>query len=120
MDIVCFHGRRQRRGAGGRVSYLPGGWDPYRYVGRFQGLLRDPGQVVADRVQVDGVFQPCRERGDGLAGVSYRARLNRRSTACWTRTRTGLNSAAAASVEVAMATGVWNMSTRVARSTSPA
>ena len=73
MDIVRFHGRRQRRGAGGRVSYLPGGWDPYRYAGRFQGLLHDPGQVVAERVQVDGVFQPCRERGDGLAGVIPRA-----------------------------------------------
>ena len=48
MDIVRFHGRRQRRGAGGRVSYLPGGWDPYRYAGRFQGLLHDPGQFVAD------------------------------------------------------------------------
>ena len=68
------------RSAGSRVSYLPGGWDLYRYAGRFQGLLHDPGQVVADRVQVDGVFS----RAANAATVwpaSYRARLNRRSTA---------------------------------------
>jgi hypothetical protein len=106
------------RSTGGRVSYLLGGWDPYRYAGRFQGLLHDPGQVVADRVQVEASFS----RAANAATVwpaSYRAQLNRRSTACWTRTRTGLNSAAAASVEEATATGVWNVSTRVARSTSP-
>jgi hypothetical protein len=43
--------------------------DPYRYVGRFQGLVHGPGQVIADRVEVDRVFQPRRERGHGLVGV---------------------------------------------------
>jgi len=52
--------------------------------------------------------------------ASYRARLNRRSTARWTRRRSGLNSAAATSVAAATATGALNGRTSVARSTSPA
>ena len=52
--------------------------------------------------------------------ASYRSRLNRRSTACCTRRRTGLNSAAAASVAAATATGVRTLSTPMASSTSPA
>ena len=43
--------------------------DPYRDVGRFQGVLHDTGQVIADRVQVHRVFQPGRERGHGLVRV---------------------------------------------------
>jgi hypothetical protein len=38
-------------------------------VGGFQGLVHDTGQVIADRFQVDRVFQPGRERGHGLIGV---------------------------------------------------
>ena len=30
--------------------------DPHRYVGWFQGLVHDFGQVVPDRVQVDCIF----------------------------------------------------------------
>ncbi len=52
--------------------------------------------------------------------ASYRARLNRRSTARCTRRRTGLNRAAAASVAAATATEAWIPSTWVASSTSPA
>jgi len=43
--------------------------DPYREVVGLQGLLYDRGQVIADRVQVYGVFEPCCERGRGLVGV---------------------------------------------------
>src|SRR5579864_976736 len=43
--------------------------DPHRYVGGFQGLVHDTGQVSPDRVQVHGVFQPGRERGHSLVGV---------------------------------------------------
>ncbi len=52
--------------------------------------------------------------------ASYRARLNRRSTARCTRRRSGVNNAAAASVNAATATGEENVSTRVASSTRPA
>jgi hypothetical protein len=38
-------------------------------VGGFQGLVHDTGQVILDRVQVHGVFQPGRERGHGLVGI---------------------------------------------------
>jgi hypothetical protein len=38
-------------------------------VGRFQGLPHDGGQVLADRVQVDRVFQPAGERHHGLVRV---------------------------------------------------
>ena len=38
-------------------------------MGGLQGLLHDAGQVISDRVQVNRVFQPGRERGDGLVGV---------------------------------------------------
>src|ERR1700726_2755695 len=31
--------------------------DPHRQVGGFQGLVDDPGQVIADGVQVHGVFE---------------------------------------------------------------
>jgi hypothetical protein len=31
-------------------------------VGRFEGLVHDTGQVVTDRIQLRGVFQPGRER----------------------------------------------------------
>ena len=81
--------------------------------------VHDTGQVIADRVQVDCVFQPGGERGHGRS-ASYRARLNRRSTARCTRWRSGLNSAAAASVEAATATGAWIRNTWVVSSTSPA
>ena len=47
--------------------------------------------------------------------ASYRARLNRRSTARWTRRRSGLNSAATAGVEAATATGDLIACTWVAR-----
>src|ERR1700722_13053623 len=43
--------------------------DPHRYVGGFQGQVDGAGQGVADRVQVDSVFQPGREGCDGLVGV---------------------------------------------------
>src|ERR1700730_4014415 len=46
-----------------------------------------------------------------VASASYRARLNRRSTRCCTRRRTGLNTAAAASVATATATGVCTPNT---------
>jgi transposase len=52
--------------------------------------------------------------------ASYRARLNRRSTARCTRRRSGLNKAAAISVEAATATEAWNRSTWVASSTTAA
>jgi hypothetical protein len=42
---------------------------PHRYVDGSQGLVHDTGQVIADRVQVDRVFQAGRERGHRLAGV---------------------------------------------------
>jgi len=54
------------------------------------------------------------------ASASYLVRLNRRSTACCTRRRSGLNSAAAASVATATAAGPCTGSTLVANSTSPA
>ena len=54
------------------------------------------------------------------ASALYRDLLNRRSTPRCTRRRSGLNSAAAASVATATPTGVWNDSTWVASSTSPA
>jgi hypothetical protein len=38
-------------------------------VGRFQRLLYDTGQVVADGIQVRHVFQAGCERGHGLVGV---------------------------------------------------
>jgi hypothetical protein len=46
--------------------------------------------------------------------------LNRRSTARCTRRRTGLNAAAAASVDTATATSEENASSRVVSSTTPA
>ena len=52
--------------------------------------------------------------------ASYRARLNRRSTARCTLRRSGLNSAATASVDPATATGSLTDTTRVASSTIPA
>jgi len=88
-------------------------------VGRFQGPGDHPGQVVADRVQVDGVLEADGEGGDRRVGV-IAGRLNRRSTTRWTRCRTGLNNAAAARVAAATATGDLTLSTCVASSTSPA
>ena len=38
-------------------------------MGGFQGLVHDAGQVILDRIQVEGVLQPGRERGHGLVGV---------------------------------------------------
>jgi hypothetical protein len=38
-------------------------------MGGLQGLLHGTGQVGLDRVQVDGVFEPGRERGHGVVGV---------------------------------------------------
>ncbi|MGH3149715.1 MAG: hypothetical protein ACRDOB_03155 [Streptosporangiaceae bacterium] len=55
-----------------------------------------------------------------VCSASYLARLKRRSTVRWTRRRSGLNSAAAARVAAATATGVWIRSTSVASSTRPA
>src|SRR5271165_3449682 len=43
--------------------------DPHRYVGGFQGLVHDTGQVISDRIRVDGVFQPGGERGHCLVVV---------------------------------------------------
>jgi len=43
--------------------------DPYRDVGGRQGVLHGNSQVIADRIQVHGVFQPGRERGHHLVGV---------------------------------------------------
>jgi hypothetical protein len=34
-----------------------------------QGLVDDTGQVIADRVELDGIFEPGRERGHGLVRV---------------------------------------------------
>ncbi|HYY18897.1 MAG TPA: hypothetical protein VE864_08655, partial [Streptosporangiaceae bacterium] len=38
-------------------------------MGRLQRAGHDTGQVVVDRVQVHGVLEPGRERGDGPVGV---------------------------------------------------
>jgi hypothetical protein len=43
--------------------------DPYRHVGRFQGLLHDSGQVIPDRIEIHGVYEPGRECGHGLVRV---------------------------------------------------
>jgi hypothetical protein len=43
--------------------------DPNLHVGRFQGLAHDTGQVVSDRLQIHGVFQPRGERDHGPVGV---------------------------------------------------
>src|SRR5579859_3278145 len=43
--------------------------DPHRYVRGFQDLVDGAGQVIPDRVQVDGVLEPGRERGHGLVCV---------------------------------------------------
>src|SRR5260370_21912614 len=103
-------------GRGPALVALP---HPHQDTGRFQGLVDDARQVVSHRVQVDGVLQAARERGHDLVGV-VAARLNRRSTARCTRRRSGLNSAATASVEAATATGVWHARTRVASRPTPA
>src|SRR5208337_566717 len=55
-----------------------------------------------------------------VCSALYWARLNRRSTTRCIRCRSGLNSAAAASVDPATATGDVTVSTRVASSTRPA
>ncbi len=55
-----------------------------------------------------------------MRSASYRARLNRRSTTRCIRRRSGLNSAAATSVDAATATGVLSDTTCVASSTIPA
>jgi hypothetical protein len=34
-----------------------------------QGLVDDTGQVIADGVELDGIFEPGRERGHGLVRV---------------------------------------------------
>jgi hypothetical protein len=36
---------------------------------RFEGLVDGADQVIPDRVEVDRVFEPGRERGHGLLGV---------------------------------------------------
>ena len=69
--------------------------------------MHDTRQVRTDRVQVDRVLQPGRERGHGAVGV-VPGRLNRRSTTCCTRRRSGLNRAAAISVAAATSTGEEN------------
>ena len=43
--------------------------DPHRRVGRFQRPARRGEQVGADRIQVDGVLQPGRERGHSPVSV---------------------------------------------------
>jgi hypothetical protein len=43
--------------------------DPHRYVGWFQGLLHDTSEVISDRIQVDGVFEPGCECCHGLVRV---------------------------------------------------
>ena len=88
-------------------------------MGGLQGLLHDTGQVISDRVQVDRVFQPGRERGHGLVGVIPGPVEPPVHDRC-TRRRSGLNNAAAASVAAATATGVCTRNTWVASSTIPA
>ena len=65
------------------------------------------------------VWRICAVNEATTASALYRVRLNRRSTACCTRRRSGLNSAAAASVAAATATGAFTGSTLVANSKSP-
>ncbi len=38
-------------------------------MGGFQGPVHDTGQVIVNRIRVQGVLQPCRERGYGPVGV---------------------------------------------------
>jgi acyl-CoA synthetase (AMP-forming)/AMP-acid ligase II len=61
--------------------------DPYRDVSGLESHLHGTGQVISDPVQVDGVALPGAKAAT-MRSVSYRAWLNRRSTARWTR-RTG-------------------------------
>ena len=64
-------------------------------------------RTVASRSVVTAEMSTSsRRRAENAALVrspSYRARSNRRSTTCWTRRRTGVNSAATTSVEAATA-----------------
>ena len=43
--------------------------DPHRDMHGVQGLVDDTGQVIADGVELDGSFEPGRERGHGLVRV---------------------------------------------------
>jgi hypothetical protein len=72
-------------------------------------------QVLADRVEVDGFLEPGREGRDDRLGVVPRPV----EAPCCKRCRSGLKSAAAASVEAATATGDENGSTRVVSATTP-
>ncbi len=72
-------------------------------MGRLQGLVNDAGQVISDRVQVHRILQPGRERHYHLVGVI--ARPVELAVARWTRDRSGLNRAAAMSVDPATAAG---------------
>ena len=71
------------------------------------GLVHDRKQVGLHSVEVHGVPEPGREGGHGLVGVVAGPVESPSTTRC-TRRRSGLNSAAAASVAAATATGVRN------------
>src|ERR1051326_4045650 len=84
----------------GPASFV--GVDLYRQVRGLQGSVDGPGQVIADRVQVDRVFSLA-ANVTMVWSASYLARLKRRSTARCVRRLSGLNNAAAASVDAATA-----------------
>jgi hypothetical protein len=101
-----------------RVEGAPGlGW--LTYTGRCAGSgawWTVPGQVVPGRAEVDGVFEPGRERGHGLLRVvmsPVELAIRRLLDPCASR----LNSPAAASVAVAIAIGSWSGRIRAASST---
>ena len=75
------------------------------------------GQVILDRTSSrrHSIGPPTLPRSCQLVAGP----VNRRSITCWTRRRSGLNSAATARVETATATGVWNGSTWVVKVTTP-
>ena len=76
-------------------------------MGGFQGLVHDTGQVITTESRST---VSCSRAANAATvwSASYRARLNRRSTIRCTRRRSGLNSAAAASVAAATSTGEEN------------
>ncbi len=107
----AMRARRAGRAAAGRR-------DPHRDVSGLERLVDRADEIALHGVQVHGLAQPGGEcRRDRLGVVAVR--LNRRSTARCTRRRSGLNSAAAASVAAATATGVLNGSTRSAEAKPP-
>ena len=93
---------------------------PDRDVGRLERAVHRARQLGLFMASRSTVWRSRALNEATTASASYRVRLNRRSTACCTRRRSGLNSAAAASVAAATATGAFTGSTLVANSTSPA